>query len=98
MTISRQILTDATSGESSEFLLPDNSLILKLAIVGTSLTPINAFICSAAINKNLVLTINGVNNGGAYVKLQAKPNNSNASFTDTGDIWYNDVSDICYFQ
>jgi hypothetical protein len=94
---SRQILTNATSGESDEFFMPDRSLILKLIIVGTSSTPINAFVSCPSRTKNLIITLKGIDNGGAYVKLQAKQVHDNASFSDTADYWYQDKTDICYF-
>lgn len=95
---SRQILTSATSGNSSEFLTPDRSLTLRLVIVGTSSTPISAFIYSPARTKTLILKIKGVVGGGASVKLQAKSDNSNDDFSDTGDVWEEDIAEPYYYR
>lgn len=98
MTNSVQILTDATSGNSSEFKLPDGSIIFQLVIVGLASQPINAFVATSTTANNLYLTIRGLSGSGARIKLQAKTNHSNDSFGDTGESWDRDYGGPHYLQ
>lgn len=95
---SRQILNAATTGNSDEFKTPDKSLALRLVILGTSSTPISAYIYSPARTKNLILKIRGITGGGASIKLQSKSDNSTDDFSDTGDVWEEDVSEPYYYS
>jgi len=99
MTSALQIFTNATSGDSSEFQLPDGSVIFKLSIVGISSNLINAFVTISTTANNLYLTIEGLSGSGATINLLSKANHPNASFINSGrKPWSQDYSGYHHLQ
>lgn len=96
--IAIQILTNATSGNSSEFQLPDGSITFRLRIVGASSNPINAYFLYSEVANNIYLKISGVTDSGAIVNLQAKTNNPGDDFNDTGQSFNKDYGGTHYLQ
>jgi hypothetical protein len=96
----KQILQNATTGESDEFFYSESerSISFKLVIVGVSSTPISAFVAYLAGLKALMVGTEGISGGGASVKVQRKFNHPNSEWKDTGDMWSEDDASMLYFQ
>lgn len=96
----QQLLNAATSGNSSEFAYRDSeqNITLRLSIVGTSTTPITAYVMYPAGSKGVIIAISGITGGGTSVKIQLKPNYPNAVFSDTGDVFTQDDAKIHYYN
>lgn len=103
LTTSVKIL-DATSGNSQEFFdnllnssLQDvkSNLTYRLAIVGTPLANIKAFLSGGYYNMadktiSITIKVSCTNWNGATVKLQSKTSNAEDVFSDTNDIFTKD--------
>ncbi len=94
-----QIFTNATSGSSSEFQLPDGSIFFSLTISGTALNPINAFLQKSTTSNNLYLKIKGLTGSGVVINLESKTNNSNdPDFNETGQSFNRNYGGFFYLQ
>ena len=96
----KQLLTNATSGESAEFNYADfeTGYKLKLVISGTPSTPINAYIDYLPGQRGFLVGISGIVGGGATVKMQSKSKALNAIFQDTDDLFTKDGVRVHYYK
>ncbi|NBV06669.1 MAG: hypothetical protein EBS06_05475 [Proteobacteria bacterium] len=93
MTATR--ILNATSGSSSEFSSSDGKFIFRLTITGSPSSSIQAFLDGNDSSfPGLALKIKGLSDYGGGVKLQAKTNNTNDDFSDTGRTWSADYAGV----